>query len=157
LVPETRDPKPGAFDVVGVLLSVAALGTLVYGLIEAPERGWTDLVNVACFCAAAVFAWLFVAWERRVNEPMLNLAFFENPPFSVASGALGVASFALFGGVFATTQYLQDAHGYSALQAGAAMLPITLGLVMGSGTSTKVLPRLGTSRVATAGLLGLTT
>jgi MFS family permease len=54
------------------------------------------------------------------------------------------------------TQYLQDAHGYSALQAGAAMVPLALGLVMGAGSSTKLVPRFGSARVVTAGLLGMT-
>jgi hypothetical protein len=85
---------------------------------------------------------------------MLNLDFFRNPRFSVASGGIGIASFALFGAIFALTQFLQDAHGYSALEAGAAMVPLAVGLVMGAGGSTKIVPRLGTTPVVTAGLLG---
>jgi MFS family permease len=51
---------------------------------------------------------------------------------------------------------LQDAHGYSALQAGAAMVPLAVGLVMGAGGSTKIVPRTGTTKIVTAGLLGMT-
>jgi EmrB/QacA subfamily drug resistance transporter len=156
LVPNSRDPEPGAFDLVGAALSVATLGTLVYGIIEAPNDGWDDPVILSCFGAAAVFAAAFVRWELRTPSPMLNLTFFRNPRFSVASGGIGIASFALFGAIFATTQYLQDAHGYSALQAGAAMVPLALGLVMGAGSSTKLAPRFGTARVVAAGLLGMT-
>jgi len=50
-VPESRDPKPARLDLVGAALSIAALCSLVYGLIEAPERGWSDLLILAAFAA----------------------------------------------------------------------------------------------------------
>jgi len=153
LVPESRDPKPGAFDVPGATLSVATLSALVYGLIEAPERGWTSPLILSCFGATALLAALFVRWELRTPEPMLDLSFFRNPRFSVASGGIGIASFALFGGIFATTQYLQDVHGYSALEAGAGMVPLAAGLVLGAGSSVKIVERIGTTRVVMAGLV----
>jgi MFS transporter, DHA2 family, multidrug resistance protein len=157
LVPESRDPEPGSFDVPGATLSVATLGTLVYAIIEAPEKGWTEPLILGCFGAAALLAALFVRWELRTSSPMLNLSFFRNPRFSVASMGIGIASFALFGASFALTQFLQDAHGYSALQAGAAMVPLAVGLVMGAGSSVKIAEKLGTTRVVMAGLLGLGT
>jgi EmrB/QacA subfamily drug resistance transporter len=153
LVPETRDPKPGRFDLVGAGLSIAALCSLVYALIEAPNRGWTSSPIVAGFVAAAALGAAFVRWELRVAEPMLNLSYFRNPRFSIASMGIGIASFALFGAIFASTQFLQDAHGYSPLQAGAAMVPLALGLVMGSGSSLKIGPKIGT-RIIVAGLVG---
>jgi hypothetical protein len=63
-----------------------------------------------------------------------------------------VAFFALLGAIFAMTQYLQFAHGYSAIEAGALMSPIALGLMMGAGSSSKAVRRLGISRVVAAGL-----
>jgi DHA2 family multidrug resistance protein-like MFS transporter len=155
LVPNSRDPEPGAFDIPGATLSVATLGTLVYAIIEAPDKGWTKPLILACFGASALLAAAFVRWELRTPSPMLNLDFFRNPRFSMASGGIGIASFALFGAIFGMTQFLQDAHGYSALGAGAAMTPLALGLVMGAGGSTKIVPRLGTTAVVTAGLLGM--
>lgn len=155
LVPESRDPRPGAFDLTGAALSIATLVTLVYGIIEATPRGWTDSLVLACFAAAAVFAVAFVWWERRVAAPMLPLAFFSNPRFSVASGGIGLVFFALMGSVFAFTQYLQFAHGFSALEAGAAMLPLAVGLVVGSGASNKLAERLGRARVIAGGLFGV--
>jgi MFS family permease len=118
LVPESRDPKPGAFDLVGAGLSVAALLALVFPIIEAPEWGWTDTRVLACFAAAAVLGLAFARWELRTPEPMLNLSFLRSPRFSVASFAISLASFALFGAIFANTQFLQDAMGYSALPPG---------------------------------------
>src|ERR671916_1223275 len=63
LVPESRDPKPGAFDLPGAGLSVAMLTALVFAIIEATPRGWTDPLVLGCFAAAAVLAVAFVAWE----------------------------------------------------------------------------------------------
>ena len=86
LVPESRDPKPGAFDLRGAALSIAMLVTLVYGIIEATPRGWTDPLVLGCFAAAALLAVAFVAWERRVASPMLAAAASSrNPSFTVAS------------------------------------------------------------------------
>jgi len=155
LVPNSRDPKPGSFDLVGAGLSIAALVTFVYPIIEAPGRGWTDTRVLACFGAAAVLLAAFARWELRCDEPMLDLSFLRNPRFGVASLAISLASFSLFGAIFASTQFLQDAHGWSALQAGAAMTPLALGLVMGAMSSTTLVERLGTTKVVTAGLVGL--
>jgi EmrB/QacA subfamily drug resistance transporter len=155
LVPESRDPKPGAFDVPGAVLSVAALVTLVYAVIEAPERGWTDPLILASFAVAAVLAVAFVIWERRAKAPMLDLTLFRNPRFTVASGAMSIAFFSLFGATFALTQFLQDAHGYSALEAGAAMIPLAGGLLAGAVSSVKLAARFGTTRVVVAGMLAL--
>ena len=109
LVPESRDPHPGRFDFAGVVLSVTTLVSLVYGIIEAPEAGWTSASTLGCFGLALGLGAAFIAWELRTKDPMLNLSFFRDPRFSVASLGLGLASFALFGAIFAMTQFLQDA------------------------------------------------
>ena len=154
-VPESRDPHPGSFDLAGAALSIVALVTFVYGIIEAPGRGWLDPVTLGCFGAAALVAVAFVAWELRAREPMLDLSYFREPRFGVASVAISLAFFSLFGAAFATTLYLQFAHGYSALQAGAAMSPLALGLIIGAGSGAKLSARLGTTKVVAAGLAGL--
>jgi EmrB/QacA subfamily drug resistance transporter len=155
LVPESRDPEPGRFDFPGAALSISALTALVYGVIEAPELGWTSATVLGCFGAFLVLAVAFVRWELRTSHPMLNLSFFRNPRFSIASGGISLAFFSLFGSIFALTQFLQDAKGYSALEAGAAMTPLALGLVVGAGSGIKLNERLGSSRVVAAGLLAL--
>jgi EmrB/QacA subfamily drug resistance transporter len=154
-VPESRDPRPGAFDLVGAGLSTAGFSVLVYAIIEAPERGWLSGLALGSIGASVVLLAAFFWWERRVAEPMLDLGFFRNARFSVSTGAVSVAFFALLGGIFALTQYLQFAHGYSAIEAGAVMSPMALGLMIGAGSSSKAVKRLGTSKVVAAGLTGL--
>jgi EmrB/QacA subfamily drug resistance transporter len=155
LIPESRDPHPSGFDFAGVALSVGGLLALVYGIIEAPSAGWFDpTIDAALLGGAAILA-AFVAWERHTDSPMLNMDLFKNPRFSAAGLAISGASFTLMGSIFLLTQYLQLAHGYTPLGAGAAMVPLAFGLVAGAGTSHRRVAMFGTTRVVTGGLLGL--
>jgi EmrB/QacA subfamily drug resistance transporter len=125
-VPESRDPRPGSFDLAGAALSTAGFSLLVYAIIEAPAHGWTSGVIVALLSASVLLLGAFLWWERRIDEPMLDLGFFRSPAFSVGTAAVSVAFFGLLGGIFALTQYLQFVHGYSAIEAGAIMSPLAL-------------------------------
>jgi EmrB/QacA subfamily drug resistance transporter len=154
-VPESRDPRPDAFDLPGALLSTAGFTALVYAIIEAPNEGWGSARTLGLLTAAAALLAAFVWWERRTPEPMLDLGFFRSRAFSVGTLAVSVAFFSLLGGIFALTQYLQFAHGYSAVEAGATMTPLALGLILGAGSSSLAVARMGTARVVTAGLTGL--
>jgi EmrB/QacA subfamily drug resistance transporter len=154
-VPESRDPRPGRFDLIGAALSTAGFSILVYAVIEAPDEGWLSGIVLGLLALAVALLAAFVWWERRTADPMLDLGFFRNPRFSVGTAAVSVAFFALLGGIFALTQYLQFAHDYSAVEAGAVMSPMALGLVMGAGSSNRAVERFGTARVVTIGLTGL--
>jgi MFS transporter, DHA2 family, multidrug resistance protein len=154
-VPESRDPNPGRFDGPGALLSIGALVSLIYALIEAPEKGWLDPVIVAAFGAAIVLGVLFVLWEKRTSSPMLDLGLFRNPRFGIGSMSISFASFSLFGAIFVMTQFLQFAKDYSPLEAGAAMVPLAFGLMLGATRSTKVAAKVGTKRIVAGGLIGL--
>jgi EmrB/QacA subfamily drug resistance transporter len=154
-VPESRDPRPGRFDLLGAVLSTGGFTVLVYAIIEAPEQGWTSAVVLGAIAASVALLGSFLWWERRIDEPMLDLGFFRNARFSVGTAAVSVAFFAMLGAIFALTQYLQFAHGYSAVEAGALMSPIALGLMIGAGSSSKAVHRLGISRVVAAGLTAL--
>ena len=152
LVPESRDPKPGSFDVAGAALSTAGFSVLVYAVIEAPEQGWGSAPILGLLTGAVALLAAFIWWERRAAQPMLDLGFFRNARFSVGTLAVSVAFFSLLGGIFALTQYLQFAHGYSAIEAGAVMTPLALGLIMGAGSSSRAVERIGIGPVVAAGL-----
>ena len=154
-VPESRDPRPGSFDVVGAILSTAGFTTLVYAIVEAPGEGWLSGLVLGSLAGAVALLAAFIAWERHTDDPMLELGFFRSAQFSIGTASVSLAFFALLGGSFALTQYLQFAHGYSAIQAGAIMSPMALGLMLGAGTSSKASDHLGASRVITIGLAGL--
>jgi EmrB/QacA subfamily drug resistance transporter len=156
-VPESRDPSPGRFDVAGAVLSTAGFSVLVYAVIEAPAQGWTSGPILGLLAGAVALLVAFVVWERRVAQPMLDLEFFRNPRFSVGTLAVSIAFFSLLGGIFALTQYLQFAHGYSAIEAGAVMTPLALGLIIGAGSSSRAVERIGIGPVVAAGLTSLAT
>jgi predicted MFS family arabinose efflux permease len=125
----------------------------VWAVIEAPSRGWTSTAVVGGLVAAALLTTAFIAWERRVASPMLNLAYFRNPRFSIGSLAISIIFFSLMAAIFALTQFLQFALGYSALQAGATMVPLALGLMLSAINSSRLVARFGTKRVVAVGML----
>jgi EmrB/QacA subfamily drug resistance transporter len=152
LVPDSRDPEHGALDVVGAALSMAAISLFVYAIIEAPNHGWTDPLTLALFGGAVVLIAAFAGWEMRTAHPMLDFDLFRNRRFSLGAAAIGLTFFALFGTVFAFTQYLQFVQDYTPLEAGARLIPLALGIAIGAGRSDHLVRRLGTTRVVAAGM-----
>jgi EmrB/QacA subfamily drug resistance transporter len=152
-VPSSRDPEAPRLDVAGLLLSTAGLAALVYTIIEAPTRGWTDRATLAGFAAAAVVLVAFVLWERQVAQPMLDVRLFTNLRFSAASGSVTVAFFALFGFIFMVTMYFQFMHGYSPLATGLRTLPVAFSMATASIVGTKLAVRVGNKAVVSTGLL----
>jgi len=153
LVPDSRDPESPRIDLAGTGLSIAGLSLIVWALIEAPERGWGSPMILAAFAAGATIAGAFIAWERHTDHPMLDVRVFRNLRFSAASVSIAFVFFALMGVVYFLTTYLQTVLGNSALQAGVKMLPLAVGMVLGSRLTTGLTRHVGT-KVSVA--LGLT-
>jgi len=135
-------------------LTATSIGlvALVYAIIEAPSRGWTDPLVMTMFGLAAVLIAVFLWWETRTEHPMLQLSFFENPRFSAASVAITLVFFAMFGTVFLNTQYLQFVLGFSPLEAGFRVMPVAT-MIVAAPLSARFAERFGTKRVVTTGLL----
>ena len=155
VVPDSKDPQARPIDLPGAFLSMGGVTALVYAIIEAPAKGWTDATVLGGFAAFAVLGALFAWREVTTPDPMLDLAFFRNPRFSAGATAIAVAFFALFGTIFMLTQYLQFVQGYTALEAGIRTAPVAIGVAIGSGRSNAMVRRFGTTRVVTAGQVGL--
>ncbi|MDP9364195.1 MAG: MFS transporter, partial [Chloroflexota bacterium] len=153
LVPNSRDPHPAGLDLPGAVLSIAAISALIYAVIEAPNHGWTAPVTLAAFAVALLLAVAFVLWERRTSHPMLRMDLFRHRRFSLGAAAIAVTFFALFGVVFALTQYLQFVRGYTPLEAGVRLTPIALGVLLGAGRSHRLVAWFGSNRVITGGML----
>ena len=152
LLPESRDPDRRRLDVPGFLLSAGAVSTLIYALIEAPDRGWTDAAVLGCFAAAAALGAAFAWWERRAEFPLVDFGFFRRRRFAAGVAAVSIASFALFGTLFSFTLFLQFVQGYTPLQAGVRLIPISLGVMLGAGGADRLTKRFGTNRVVAAAL-----
>jgi EmrB/QacA subfamily drug resistance transporter len=153
LIPDSRDPESPRIDVVGAGLSIVGLTSIVWGLIEASDRGWTDPTILGAFAGGAIVLTAFLAWERRVEQPMLDVEIFRNLRFSAASVSVTLVFFALMGTSFVLTSYLQTVMGLSALDAGVRMLPLAAGLVVGARTSVRLVARMGTKVVVAGGLV----
>ncbi|MGE3358371.1 MAG: DHA2 family efflux MFS transporter permease subunit [Acidimicrobiia bacterium] len=153
LLPESRDPHAGRFDRVGFLASIAAITSLIYTVIEAPHRGWTDPLTIGGFAAAAMLLAGFIAWERRSADPLLDVRVFANARFSAASGAVTVSFFALFGFIFLVTQYFQFVRGYDTFSAGVHTLPFAVAAAVTAPISARLALRIGTKVVVAAGLV----
>ena len=151
--PTSRDPEATPLDPVGAGLSLVGLASLVYGIIEGPDRGWSDPTVLVAFAAAAVGLFAFVAWERRSVHPMLPLRLFQDRRLSVGSGVITAAFFVMFGLFFLFTLYLQFVRGYSPLRAGLSTLPLALTLVAVAPRSAALAERLGTGPVMSGGFV----
>jgi EmrB/QacA subfamily drug resistance transporter len=152
LVPDSRDPSAPRLDPVGALLSIVGLSALLYGVIEAPTHGWTATSTEAAFATGIVVLGSFLLWEMRSSHPMLDLRFFRNPRFTAASGAITFTFMTLFGTLFLLTQYLQSVLGYTALQAGALLLPQAFVMLIVAPSSSGLVRRYGNKIVVTFGL-----
>ncbi|MDQ4090371.1 MAG: MFS transporter [Actinomycetota bacterium] len=151
--PTSKDPDATPLDPVGALLSLVGLAALVFGIIEGPERGWSDSTVIVAFVVAAIALASFLVWERRSPHPMLPLTFFRDRRMSVGSGVVTVAFFVMFGLFFGFTFYLQFVRSYSPLDAGLATLPLAVALVAVAPRSAALAARLGTGPVISAGFL----
>jgi EmrB/QacA subfamily drug resistance transporter len=153
LIPESRDPAATPLDPAGVVLSIAGLGALVYGLIEAPSHGWTSGTILGSLAAAAVLLTAFVLVERRQRTPMMDVRLFENARFTAASLTTALVFFALFGALFFLSQYLQFVLGFDALGSGMRILPVSVALIVSAPLSARITERIGTKLVVGAGML----
>ena len=152
LLPETRDPDPGRFDIPSAVLSMAMIVPLVYAVKHAVGSGF-DAVTLTALAAGIVAGIVFVRRQRLLPSPMIDVSLFRIPAFSGAVVANFFAIFALTGLLFFFSQYLQLARGFGPLKAGLAEMPATIAsivvvLVVGTAAA-----RLGVGRAIASGLL----
>jgi len=134
------------------VLSTAGLTSLVYGVIEAPGRGWSDPITIGAISAGLVVLTGFVAWELRVRDPMIDLLLFARPQFLWASIAGVLVTFGMLGLLFVVPQYLQFVAGHGALGTGLRLLPLIGGLVVGAPAGERLAARAGYRVPVSAGL-----
>jgi EmrB/QacA subfamily drug resistance transporter len=154
-VPTSRDPRAPRTDRVGFALSTAMIGLLVYTIIEAPGYGWSSARTLTGLALTALLTVAFVAWERRTDEPMLDVSLFRNARFTAASGSVTISFFALSGFIFLVTQYFQFLKGYGPLSTGIRLLPVASFVAISSIVGAKLAVRIGTKLVVATGLLAM--
>ena len=156
IIPTSKDPAAPRLDPLGALLSIAGLTALLWGLIEAPGKGWTDSQVLGAIGVGLGLIGAFIAWELHTDHPMLDMRFFKNPRFSAASGSITFVFFAMFGSMFLIGQYLQFVLGYTPLQTGVRFMPFSLVMLLIAPNSARIVAKFGTKVTVAAGLTVVT-
>ncbi len=156
-VPESRAGHVRRADPFGQGLVIIALVAVVFGLIEAPSRGWASPLIIGLFALAVVAIALLIRHAGRVEQPFIDLRFFRSAPFSSAAliAVLGFASYGAF--LFVNALYLQDVRHLSALRTGEFMLPLAITTLICSLASGRLVGQFGTrpSLMIAGGMLAL--
>ncbi|MFZ0058877.1 MAG: MFS transporter, partial [Acidimicrobiales bacterium] len=154
LIPEFREHDRRHLDPLGIALSAGGLLAVVYGVIRAGDLDrWTTPEVYLPVAAGLLFLGMFAGWERRVDHPTLDVRYFRNRGFSASVIALAMLFFALFGGTFVLTFYLQSVRGDSALHAGLCILPLAGAMIAFAPQAPALVRRFGARAVSTTGML----
>jgi EmrB/QacA subfamily drug resistance transporter len=154
-VPESRaDPRDAGagFDLLGAVLGAVGLGALTWSLIAAGDRGASPVV-LAAGATGTLSLIAFLLAERRARAPLVPLRLFASRQFS----GVNLVTFVVYGGMaglfFLLLVHLQQVAGYSPLEAGTALMPVTLLMLLLSSRAGALAERIGPRRPMTAGPL----
>jgi EmrB/QacA subfamily drug resistance transporter len=153
LITESRDETHESLDLPGLSTSALGLFALTYGLIEANTYGWTSGRILGSFAVAVLSLGAFLVIERRRRAPMLDLTLFRSGTYAGANIAMLLVALAMFGVFFFVSLYMQNVLGYSAVQAGAAFLPMTLLIILVAPIAGKLSDRHGSRWLMSGGMV----
>ncbi|RYJ28920.1 putative transmembrane transport protein [Streptomyces sp. L-9-10] len=150
---ESRTERVRRLDLPGAVLVTAGLATVAYGIVQTEEQGWGAAATLLPLLGGALLLGAFVAVEARAKAPLMPLGLFRVRAVSAANAAMfvcGAASFAMW---FFMTVYAQNVLGYTPLDAGLALIPSSLSIVLGSKLAPRLMPRAGARNLAVLGTL----
>ncbi|MFT4048997.1 MAG: MFS transporter [Solirubrobacterales bacterium] len=155
LVPESRhETEERHFDIGGAVTVTGGLMVLVYAIVKAESWGWASAQTILWFAGAIILLASFVAIELRSPEPLVRLSFFRKRWITVANFTMLIVSGGMFGMFYFASLYVQNPKllGYDPLQAGAAFLPVSAGIMIGAGVSQQLIGRVGVKPVVIPGM-----
>ncbi|MFF9401202.1 MFS transporter [Streptomyces sp. NPDC014744] len=152
LVPEFKDPGPGRFDFLSVPLSMGAVLPVVYGVKESAAHG-LDVQRGLIIAAGLLVGLVFVRRQRSRDDALISRELFRDRGFAAGVGLNALASFALMGSSYFTTQYLQSVLGMSTLEAALWSLAPSLAVGAAAPTATAIAQRTERARVVRAGFV----
>ena len=151
LLPEYRDPNAGRLDPTSVVLSLAAILPMIYGLKETAKDGW-QLVPIVAVLVGAAFAVTFIRRQRLLPNPLLDVTLFRNRAFSTGLGVMLGTGVIMAGISLLSAVYLQTVVALSPMQAGLWLIPQNIAMVVGSLLAPAVARRVNPTHVTAAGL-----
>jgi MFS transporter, DHA2 family, multidrug resistance protein len=153
LVPESRNSEVGGIDYAGVLLSIAGLVLLVYGIVQGGDIGsWIHPTVLGPIAGGLVILAVFGWYETRIAHPSLDVRLFRDRRLSASVGAIALVFFGMGGVYFFISFYLQNVRGYSPLQAGLLTVPFAVGQLLFSPRSARLVQRYGAKAATAAGM-----
>ncbi|GAB6903611.1 MFS transporter [Kineosporia succinea] len=152
LVPESKNPRPGRFDLLSAVLSVISIVPLVWAVKHTAHEG-LDGFGLGSALAGAALGVIFVQRQRRLKDPLVDVTLFRRPAFAGTVLASFIAIFAFSGLLYFFSQYLQLVHGYSPFQAGLREMPMTVASIVVAVLAVPLISRLGVGRTLGISLL----
>lgn len=151
-VDDSREEHEGRFDAVGSIVSAFAIGGLVLGIHEGPERGWSDPLTVVGMVVGLLGLTAFVVWELRQDAPLLDIRLFSHRGLAAGSLTLLVVFAVMFGVFLVLPQFTQAVLGYSALKSATALLPMVAVMMPLSAVAPLLAKRFGFRTVLATGV-----
>ncbi|HEX4633451.1 MAG TPA: MFS transporter, partial [Gemmatimonadales bacterium] len=150
---EERSTIPPHYDLPGALTITASMLALVYSVVEAPTRGWSNGRTIGGLALSAVLLAAFVVAEKRSATPLVRLGIFKSRPL-VSADLAGILYFGSYLGFqFLATLYVQDVAGWSPIKTALAFLPSGVLLPILGSQAARIIGRFGTRRLIAAGLI----
>lgn len=153
LVPKMPRDTTHALDPVGSIVSIVALFSTVYAIIEGPVKGWTSREVLLAAIIGIVGIIVFIIFENATSNPMLDPKFFKIKGFSSGALAVALVFFALFGMFFLFIQYLQFVKGYSPLQAAVRLIPNSITFIVVAPISAILLKKIKVKKTVLIGFM----
>lgn len=148
--------RPGTLDVAGAVTGTAGLAAVVFAVVRAPEAGWGSASTLLIGLGGLALLGLFILLQARLRQPLMRLGIFTSPNLAGANAAqflLGAAWIPMF---FFLNLYLQQVLGLGAFASGAALLPLTVTIMIGMiAAAPKLIGRFGPKAMTVAGLATL--
>ena len=150
---EQRHARRASFDVPGAVLATAGMLLLVYALVRAPQQGWSSARTIGELVTSAVVLAAFAATEMRRRNPLFPFSIFRAKGLAAADTTQMIAFAGFVSVFFFLTLYMQNVLGYTPIRGGSAYLPVTAGIAVAAGISSRLFARAGTRPVIVAGSL----
>ena len=141
------------FDIPGAVLATAGMLLLVYALVRAPQQGWASARTIGELTAAGLVLAAFAVTELRRRGPLFPFSIFRIRGLAAADATQMIAFAGFVSVFFFLTLYMQSVLGYSPIRGGAAYLPVTVGIAVAAGISSRLFARIGTRPVIVVGAL----